>query len=425
MRGRALVATACLLYGAVGEAKVPELRLEKSATGYALLRDGVPYVIRGAGGEGKLQQLAAAGGNSVRTWGTEQTETILPQVRELGLTIAAGLWVEHERHGFDYDDAEAVAEQVARHKASIDRVKAHPEILMWLIGNEVWLEAENMGVWRAIEEIAAHAKAVDPGRPTMTVLPHVSQTEVEAILKYCPSIDILGINSYGGLHVVMDEARSYGWNGPMVIAEWGVNGPWEMESTDWGAEIEPTSTAKAEVIRKRLELMEADPDCIGSYVFLWGYKQEATPTWFSLFLKDSSALGAVDVLHEAWTGKPPQVKAPQIRRFTINGQEAEASVKLKPGETAEARVRVSGSLKDLSLEWVCHEESQDRRLGGDKETVPPRVDIHARVGSGGRLHFTAPEKPGAYRLFLYLRNSHGRAATANLPFLVTSVCVDD
>jgi hypothetical protein len=34
------------------------------------------------------------------------------------------------------------------------------------------------------------------------------------------------------------------------------------------------------------------------------------------------------------------------------------------------------------------------------------------------IRFRAPPVPGAYRLFITLRGANGKAATANLPFLV-------
>jgi hypothetical protein len=44
-------------------------------------------------------------------------------------------------------------------------------------------------------------------------------------------------------------------------------------------------------------------------------------------------------------------------------------------------------------------------------SVTPR-DVNANLKT--------PEKEGAYRLFLYLSDGHNKAATANIPFYVTS-----
>jgi hypothetical protein len=44
------------------------VQLRKTEGGWKLLRDGQPYFIRGAGGDGSKELLARLGGNSIRTW---------------------------------------------------------------------------------------------------------------------------------------------------------------------------------------------------------------------------------------------------------------------------------------------------------------------------------------------------------------------
>ena len=61
------------------------------------------------------------------------------------------------------------------------------------------LKYSNFRVWETIEEIAKFIKKVDPKHPTMTVIAGLDPAKVFMIKKYCPSIDILGINVYGAI----------------------------------------------------------------------------------------------------------------------------------------------------------------------------------------------------------------------------------
>src|SRR6516225_7039238 len=47
------------------------VRLAKTDKGWQLMRNGSPYFIKGAGGDGSCELLAKLGGNSIRTWGAE------------------------------------------------------------------------------------------------------------------------------------------------------------------------------------------------------------------------------------------------------------------------------------------------------------------------------------------------------------------
>ena len=100
---------------------------------YVLLRGGQPYRIQGAGLEfGSIEKLAEHGGNSFRTWRTENGrqsgQEVLDRALENGLTVTMGLAVAAERHGFDYNDEEAVARQLERVKREVLKYKDHPAL---------------------------------------------------------------------------------------------------------------------------------------------------------------------------------------------------------------------------------------------------------------------------------------------------------
>ena len=72
--------------------------------------------------------------------------------------------------------------------------------------------------------------------------------------------------------------------------------------------------------------------CVGSYVFLWGQKQERTPTWYGVFLEDGKETESVDVMHYIWNEEWPQNRTPQIKSFTLNNKTAYESVITESGK---------------------------------------------------------------------------------------------
>ena len=61
-------------------------------------------------GDGTLQIRWVRCGTRV-AWVTARSGAF-DEAYELGLTVSVGIWLGHERHGFDYDDADAVRRQL-------------------------------------------------------------------------------------------------------------------------------------------------------------------------------------------------------------------------------------------------------------------------------------------------------------------------
>lgn len=415
--------------GLVEEAKKPAptpasgpIRVDLRPTpdgGWQLYRGGEPYWIQGAGGNASMDLLKSIGGNSVRTWGADELRSILDEAHARGMTVSAGIWLGHARHGFKYDDPNAVRQQYERATQVIDRYKDHPALLLWSIGNEAdGYEADggDERVWKAIEEIAAYAKRVDPNHPTMTVVAEVLPARIEKLNRLCPSIDILGINTYAGCSTIAKRYKEAGGVKPYIIAEFGPVGTWEVPKTDWGAVPEPTSTEKANQYRESYEkgiLAQRGKMCLGSYVFLWGNKQEATSTWFGMFLPDGSRTASVDMMQRLWSGREPANAVPEIVSFSIDTTEPEAGAILRAKVVARDRENDT-----LTAEWSLVEEAEVYGVGGDAEPVPLTVEDALIRGDSSSAEFRMPNHGGRYRVKIFLRDGHGGAATANIPLRV-------
>lgn len=165
-------------------ARAEAVRVEVKRTGesWQLLRGGKPYYVKGAGGDASKKLLVECGGNSFRTWGVDdKTQSQLDEAQRLGLTVTVGIWLGHERHGFDYSSVDQVAAQTKAVREAVLKFKDHPAVLCWAIGNEMEGEGNNAAVWSHIESLATMVKRLDANHPTMTVIAEIGGRKVEAI----------------------------------------------------------------------------------------------------------------------------------------------------------------------------------------------------------------------------------------------------
>jgi hypothetical protein len=407
---------------ATGPAKV---EIRQTDGRWQLYVNQKPFYIKGAGLEfGDQEKLVAAGGNSFRTWRTEnKRETgrqVLDRAEKNGLFVTMGLELALERHGFDYSNTDSVAKQLADIKAQVLQFKDSPALLMWDIGNELNLNSHNPKVWDAVNDISKMIHQVDPNHPTTTSLAGIGKELVNEIKSRAPDLDFLCFQSYADIVNLPRELHDSGWTGPYAVTEWGATGHWECGRTAWNAPIEDDSSVKAELYSQRYQVAIASDTnrCLGSYVFLWGQKQERTPTWYGMFLPTGEATETVDVMQQIWTGNWPDLRSPQVKGFWLDGKTAQQNVHLSAGESYAAKMLAqSPGDAPLKYSWEVMEESRAQTTGGDFESQPQHLPGLVSEGAA-EVQVKAPEKPGAYRLFAYALNGHGRAAYANIPFFV-------
>merc|ERR1719382_1046356 len=180
-------------------------------------------------------------------------------------------------------DDEFWRSELNRYVEGVRRFKNSSSVLWWTVGNEEELEvnplAGNDCVWKRLEEAVKAVKAEDPDHPVGTVLAGAAEPKVRAIAEHCPSLDFLGVNSYGNDSLkVGPNLRKWNWTKPFALMEFGPSGHWASPQTEWGSYIEESSSQKVPRYNATCYSCYEDPQCVGSFAFVWGWKWEKTAT---------------------------------------------------------------------------------------------------------------------------------------------------
>lgn len=404
----------------------PMVEIRQDKDGFQLFRNGEPYYIKGAGGGTRFIEAArAAGANSLRTWSSKDIGTILDQSALNRMTVLMGIWLSHRPS--DYLDENYKNQIIARVQNLLDRYKHHPALLMWSLGNEINLNGKDSPeAWQFINALAQMIQQQDRHHPVITVISFRSST-LNTIARYAPDLDAVGINAYGALSEVRAMVDSSEYTGPYLITEWGVKGHWEVERTQWGRPIEPVSQTKADLYHQFYvqDILKNRDRCLGSYVFLWGQKQERTPTWYSMFIEtipgtdlNGLACATVDAMEYNWSGSWPLNRTPMVTAMTVNGITAHDNVSLYVGQEMLAQVTAQDPEQErLTYLWELLEEPVKLGAGGSWEKRPATVG-RVLLTETPEIRIQTPGRTGIYRLFVYVLDENGRVGTANIPFQV-------
>jgi hypothetical protein len=407
-----------------------QVKVIKTTDGYTFIKNNEPYYVKGVGGHVQLDVAVNIGANSIRTWGVDDAEQILDAAHSKGLTVMLGFWLQHERHGFDYNNKDKVAKQTNYYKTIVDKFKNHPALLMWGIGNELNLNYTNPNCWDAVQELAYYIHQVDPNHPTSTVTAGLDSMVTQEIIKRVPDMDVYCINTYGDIANGTQNVEKFGWKGPFMITEWGPNGYWESDNTTWKVAIEQTSSEKKQVYFDRYNnYIQPAKKCIGSYAFLWGAKQEYTETWFGLFSKNNKITEPIDAIEMVFKNNNPTKPAPAIKSMLLNNKKAKDNINLLANQTYEAMVDaaigvnmttfIKDSANKFKYSWKILAESIDKKSGGDAEEEATEISGLIKKGNKSTIQITAPSQQGAYRLFVQIVYND-KVAYANIPFWVQS-----
>jgi hypothetical protein len=387
-----------------------------------LLRHGKPYSIKGGSGFEQMEKLASYGGNSIRTWNTEDASTILDEAAANGLTVTLGLEVGKQWWGedFNYWNLKAVDEKIEELRMIVRKYKDHPALLMWGIGNEVHLFGGNKYiVYYTINNIAKMIHEEDPNHPTMTAaLLDIKPSRFFSPKFFMDEVDIMGFNAFDQLPNMADKIYGRtGWNKAYILSEWGPTGHWEITNTEWGAAKELNSSEKAKLVEDYFNIIKTDSILyLGSYAFYWGHKYEITHTWFSLFSEEGYETEAVNVLKAGWSGKPVSNHAPVIEKLDIETTSYRDNFYLTADSVYQAAIYALDPDEDsLMYKWeLRHEEANFY----DSRKFRNNLTDLLLTSEDNRIQFKAPKEIGGYRLFAFVYDGQNHVATHNIPFYV-------
>ena len=401
---------------------------------YRLYVNDTVFYVNGAGLEfGDVPNLASHGANSFRTWRTENGQKtgkeVLDEALENNLMVLMGIDILRERHGFDYDNTAEVQKQFEAVKKQILEHKDHPALLGWAIGNELNLGAKNKKVWQAVNDISIMIHEIDGNHPTTTPFAGFSKENAADYIKYCTDLDFVSIQMYGDIINLHKYLKEIEYDAPYMVTEWGATGHWEMPSTEWNIPIEQTSSEKAISVKERWAKAIAidQKNCLGSYVFLWGQKQERTPTWYGLFTENGNETEVIDVMHEIWNGKLPDNQTPKLSSILLDEKTRFDNIHLQSNSQSMLKVISSDPDSDeLSMKIeILADVTENFGHGGDKEKRPNAVLKTETIPYTTEFSFPVPKEAGPYRIFVYVTDGNNNVATANIPFLVTEKVTND
>ena len=224
----------------------------------------------------------------------------LDEAEREGLTVALGRWLGHKDHGFHYSDARAVPRQGEDVRRAVLKIRTIRRCC-WSLGNEMEQGNDTPQLWRAIEDLAKMVHQIDPKHPTMTVVAEIGGNKVRNIHKYCPDIDVIGINSYGGGVSLAERYRKAGGTKPFIITEFGRRGRGRSARTPSAPRRSRPALRRPLLPPDLREVGVARGSLPGGLRLHLGMEERGHGHLVRHALPDDSRLAAVDTMQELWT----------------------------------------------------------------------------------------------------------------------------
>ncbi|MCQ4210669.1 discoidin domain-containing protein [Streptomyces longispororuber] len=413
------------------------VKVTGSQGNWQLQVNGSPYQVKGltwgpsvADADRYLPDLKSMGVNTIRTWGTDaSSKPLFDSAAAHGIKVIAGFWLQPgggpgSGGCVNYLTDTAYKNQMLEEFPKwVDTYKDNPGVLMWNVGNESVLGLQNCYSGDELErqrdayttfvnDVTKKIHAVDPNHPVTSTDAWVGAWPYYK--KNAPDLDLYAVNSYNAVCDVKSAWEQGGYNKPYIVTETGPAGEWEVPDDANGVPEEPTDRAKAEGYTKAWGCITGHRGvALGATMFHYGTEYDFGGIWFNLLPAGEKRLSYYAVKKAYGADTSGDNTPPVISSMAVDGDPS----KVPAGRAVTVTTQATDPDGDpLTYEVLTNSNYIDQ----SKQLVPvPFTD----EGSG-KLRFTAPDKPGVWKVYVKVTDGKGNVGVETRSVRVVPPPVD-
>ena len=179
--------------------------IKKTQNGYGIIRNGKPFYIKGAAAYSHFNELAEAGGNTMRIYDTVNLANILDEAYLNNLAVIVDIPIpQYSELYYSNANRDDIAVLKSRIKELVTKHKDHPSLLMWNLGNELNhpFRLRKNTFMKTFNELIEIIKEEDPNHPVSTAINFVSRKMMANLWFRSRKLDVIGFNIFGNIQVI-------------------------------------------------------------------------------------------------------------------------------------------------------------------------------------------------------------------------------
>ncbi|MEU3348970.1 discoidin domain-containing protein [Streptomyces sp. NPDC006700] len=404
---------------------------------WQLTVDGKPYQIKGltwgpsaSSADTYMPDLKSMGVNTIRTWGTDaSSKPLFDSAAARGIKVVAGFWLQPgggpgSGGCVDYVTDTTYKNNMLNEFANwVQTYKDNAGVLMWDVGNESvlglqncyggdQLERERNAYTSFVNDVARRIHGIDPNHPVTSTDAWVGAWPY--FKRNAPDLDLYAVNSYNGVCDIRSAWQQGGYDKPYIVTESGPAGEWEVPNDANGVPAEPNDQAKAAGYTKAWNCVTGHSGvALGATLFHYGTEYDFGGIWFNLLPAGQKRLSYYAV-KKAYGGDTSHDNTPPVL--------SDIGVQGDPGAVQAGRdVTLDVQATDPDGDAVTYEVLDNSMyLDGSSQLNSLRFTNQG----AGRLKFTAPDRPGVWKVYVKATDGHGNVGVQSRSIRVIPPVID-